>query len=297
MRKYRQRKTYDPRSGEAGEMQDSQAMIEDFFFASQNGKGSSVETLPGGENLGQIDDVLYFRKKLYEALRIPLSRLSEEAGFSLGDTSDITRDEVRFAKMVSRFADRFVSIFKQVFMSHIRLKGYCDEYNIKDKDIRVILHRDNLFQEYLESNITAIRAENLEKLMPYTEKGENGEKPLLSKRFLKKKYLRLSVQEEEENKKFMEMDEKEGGLSGGGEGGGGMGDLGGGGGGLGGGMGDLGGDSGGDLGDIGGGDSGGGMDELGGDSGGDLGDIGGGEEDSGADAGSEPKKDDLESFA
>jgi len=220
MRKYRQRKTYDPESGDAGAMYDPQAMIEDFFFPQQDGKGSSVETLPGGENLGQIDDVQYFRKKLFQGLRVPLSRVDEESGFSLGDTSDITRDEVRFSKMTQKYTNRFADIFTQIYMSHLRLKGYADEFNISESDIRVKLHKDNLFQEYLESNIIAIRSENLEKLMPYAEVDEEGETPLLSKKFLMKRFLKLSTEDWEENEKYLEMEEQkrlESGSSGGGE--------------------------------------------------------------------------------
>jgi hypothetical protein len=240
MRKYRQRKTYNPESGEAGAIYDPQAMIEDFFFPQQDGKGSSIETLPGGDNLGQIDDVLYFRKKLFQGLRVPISRMNEEAGFSLGDTSDITRDEVRFFKMTQKFVNRFASIFKQIFMSHLRLKGYADEFNITEHDIRIRMHHDNLFQEYLESNIVAIRTENLEKLMPYAE-SEDDTKPLLSKKFLMKRFLKLSAEDWEENDKYLELEEQERLESGGGTGGDdeGLGDLGD------------------ELGDLGGGDEGG----------------------------------------
>lgn len=206
MRKYRQRKTFNPETGEAGEIYDPQAMIEDFFFPSQNGRGTTVETLPGGENLGQIDDILYFKRKLFEGLRIPFSRINEEAGFSLGDTSDITRDEVRFFKMTQKFVNRFSNIFLQIFMTHIRLKGYADEYNITEKDIRIKLHHNNLFQEYLESNIIAIRTENVEKLMPYSDAEEEGEDPLLSKRFILRRFLKLSSEDWEQNDKFLAED-------------------------------------------------------------------------------------------
>lgn len=239
MRKYRQRKTFNPETGEAGEIYDPQAMIEDFFFPQQNGKGSSIETLPGGENLGNIDDIIYFRKKLFAGLRIPISRLSEEAGFSLGDTSDITRDEVRFFKMTQKFVNRFSEVFKQIFMSHIRLKGYADEYNIQEKDIRIVIHSDNLFQEYLESNMISVRTQNMEKLMQFAVVENEGETPLLAKKFILRKYLRLTPEEELENAKYLEMEKKEKISAPSGEGGGGS-DAGGGGGSIGG-VSDLGG--------------------------------------------------------
>jgi hypothetical protein len=231
MNKYRQRKTFNPETGEAGEIYDPQAMIEDFFFPQQNGRGSSVETLPGGEGLGQIDDVSYFRKKLFEGLRVPMSRLSEEAGFSLGDTSDISRDEVRFFKMTQKFGMRFADLFHQIFMTHIRLKGYADEFNIQARDIRVQMNQDNLFQEYLESSMMSTRADIVEKLMQFAEPGEGGEKPKLSKSFIIKRFLKLNVDELNDNERCLEADEKsakEAGAEGGEAGDGDLGDLGGG---------------------------------------------------------------------
>jgi hypothetical protein len=257
IRKYRQRKTFNPESGETSEAYDAQALVEDFFFAKQNGRGSSVEVLPGGDHLDEIKDVEYFLRQLYIGLRIPLSRISSDSSFSLGDTSDITREEVRFHKMVQKYVLRFSEVFKQVFMTHLKLKGYADEYGIQDRDITVKVVSDNLFQEYIESNITTIRTENLEKLIPYTE-SENG-KPLLSKKFILKKYLKLTPEEMAENDALKKTEENVS-LSGGG---GGMDSMGGGGGmgGL-----DLGGDSGGDMGDMGGG-GGSSPSDLGGDEG------------------------------
>jgi intein/homing endonuclease len=272
MRKYRQRKTYNPESGEAGEIYDPQAMVEDFFFISQDGKGSKVETLPGGQNLSEIDDVTYFLKKLYRGLRIPISRLNEEAGFSLGDTSDVTRDEYRFHKMCTTYSQRFSTVFKQVFMSHLQLKGYVDEFGISDRDIDVSLLSNNLFEEYFQNNIMSLRTENMEKLMQFAQSDEEGKKPLLSGKFVMKKCLKLTPSEIQENTEMLKQEEAEAPVSiGDGSGGGG------GGGGLE------------DLPDLGGEDTGGGPDEtpdLGGD------ETGGGE--------SKPKSTsgpDLESFA
>lgn len=203
MRRYRQRKTFNPSTGEAGEIYDPQAMIEDFFFASRDGNGTKVDTLPGGENLGEIEDVQYFRRKLFQGLRVPLSRLDEESGFSLGDTSDITAAEVRFNKMVQYFVKRFEDIFKQIFMTHIRLKGYADEFNIKERDIRVKLHSNNLFQEYLEANIIGLRTENMEKMFQFTE-AEDGERPMFAKEFVKIKYAKLTPEDHELNEKLLD---------------------------------------------------------------------------------------------
>jgi len=284
IRRYRQRQTFDPATGETSQATNTMAMIEDFFFPNFNGgRGHKIETLPGGENLGQIDDVMYFLDKLYRALRIPMSRMKADTGFSLGDTSDITREEVRFNKMVNGFVRRFSEIFVSIFMSHIRLKGYAKEYGITEKDIEIKMLSSNIFKEFIESNVFNNRAEIFERFVSLTEPGENGEMPSLSKRWLMKKFLKFSTDDLEENEIFLKEDKEKGliGGSGGGEGGG-LGDLGGGGG-----LGDLEGLGGGDLGDLG---SGGGED---------LGDLGGLEDlgTSDLEGGSKPDEGPEESFA
>jgi len=229
MKKYRQRKTFDPTTGETSQTIDTLAMIEDFWFPSQNGKGSKVDTLAGGDNLGQIDDVLYFLDKLYRAMRIPMSRVKSDTGFSLGDTSDITREEVRFHKMVLQFVDRFKDIFSQIFISHLRLKGYADEYGINEFDYRVDMIGNNLFEEALETDILTRRSENFERFVSYSESDEDsGKKPLLSLQWLMRKFLKFSDDDIAENDFWLQKDKNEYEASGaGGSGGGGSSDSGG----------------------------------------------------------------------
>jgi uncharacterized membrane protein YgcG len=303
MKKYRQRKTYDPSTGEVSQTIDTMAMIEDYWLPSQDGKGSSIDTLPGGENLGQIDDVLYFLDKLYRALRIPMSRMKADTGFSLGDTSDITREEVRFHKMVQKFVNRFSDVFMQIFISHLRLKGYADEYGITQKDFHVKLLSNNLFQLFIETQLLTQKVENFERLVTYAEVGENGEPPLFSKRWLAKRYLKLGSDEMAENAEYLKKDKKDGlyGSGGGSGGGGGLGDLGGGsGGGFGGGGGSGGSDSLGlsDTTDFKNPDTGESSTDAEASKDTEAGsDIAGGEPDSKPDKGSKPKEDKLDSFA
>lgn len=270
MKKYRQRKVYDPSTGEASQLIDTMAMVEDFWLPSQDGKGSSIDTLPGGENLGQIDDVLYFLKKLYRALRIPMSRMEQDTGFSLGDTSDITREEIRFNKMVSKFVNRFVDVFVQIYISHLRLKGYADIYGVTEKDFRVKMVENNLFKDFLETEVMTQRAENFERFIDYAEGDpESGTDPLFSKKWLMKRFLKFSEEEVLENEEYLKREkvekEKNKPADTGGDGGG---------------DGDLG-----DLGDLGGEDTG---------------DTGGGDEpnlDDLAGSGDKNEKGDLDSFA
>lgn len=209
IRRYRQRQTYDPSTGETSQAVDTMAMIEDFFLPNFNGgRGHKIETLPGGDNLGQIEDVMYFLDKLYRAMKIPMSRMKSDTGFSLGDTSDITREEVRFNKMVQKFVRRFCNVFMSVYMSHIRLKGYAREYGVTEKDIQIRMLSSNLFKEFLEGNIFSGRAENFERFVQYSEPGEDGSDPLFSKRWLMKRFLKFTDEEIIENDAYLEEDKK-----------------------------------------------------------------------------------------
>lgn len=227
IRKYRQRQTYDPSTGETSQSTNTMAMIEDFFLPNFNGgRGHKIETLPGGDNLGQIEDVMFFLDKLYRALRIPMSRMKADTGFSLGDTSDITREEVRFNKMVQVFVRRFTEVFVSVYMSHIRLKGYAREYGVTEKDIEIKMTSSNLFKEFLETNVFTNRVENFERFMPLTQVSEDGTPPLFSARWLSKRFLKFTDEELLENEMYLEEDKKKGKLPTGGDEGG-LGDLGG----------------------------------------------------------------------
>lgn len=227
IRKYRQRQTYDPSTGETSQSTNTMAMIEDFFLPNFNGgRGHKIETLPGGDNLGQIEDVMFFLDKLYRALRIPMSRMKADTGFSLGDTSDITREEVRFNKMVQVFVRRFTEVFVSVYMSHIRLKGYAREYGVTEKDIEIKMTSSNLFKEFLETNVFTNRVENFERFMPLTQVSEDGTPPLFSARWLSKRFLKFTDEELLENEMYLEEDKKKGKLQTGGDEGG-LGDLGG----------------------------------------------------------------------
>jgi hypothetical protein len=220
VRRYRQRKTYDPRTGETSEAIDTKAMIEDFFLPKfGEGRGHTIDNLPEGQNLGQIQDILYFLDKLYRALKIPMSRMKADTGFSLGDTSDITREEVRFNKMVTHFTKRFATVFKSIFMSHLRLKGYVREYGISERDISVKLKSNNLFQEFLETNIFSNRSETFERFIQYSDPGENGQPPIFSKKWLMKRFLKLDEKDIVENDEYKKKEMEEYLAAGGGEGG------------------------------------------------------------------------------
>lgn len=215
--KYRQRKYYNPQSGEVSEALDVMAMTEDFWFPVFNGgKQSTVTTLPGGENLGEMDDVDYFRQKMYLALKVPLSRFQSDSGFSLGDTSNITQEEVKFKKQVRSFSNRFVGAFKSIFLTHLKLKGIQEEVGITEADFAVELYSSNLFDKFMEAKILELKFGNFKQVADLIDTDQ----PLLPKEWALKEFLELDeteydrIQEmlaaEQAEKGFEEPDEEEG---------------------------------------------------------------------------------------
>ena len=118
MNQYRNKLVYDAKTGDIKDDRKHMSMLEDFFLPRrEGGRGTEITTLPGGENLGQIDDILYFQKKLYKSLNVPISRLEQESQFTLGRSTEISRDEVKFKK----FIDRLKKAFSDVFISCLKL--------------------------------------------------------------------------------------------------------------------------------------------------------------------------------
>lgn len=193
MSKYRQKKYYDPKTGDVGEGLDPMAMTEDYWFLKyQDGKGSTVETLPGGDSLGKIEDVEYFLKKLYRGLKIPKSRWGEDDKFQIGGgDGEITREEGKFAKEVKRFCKRFMNVFKDTFITHLELKGIWNEFGLERKDIQVIMTNNNLFDKYFEAKIEEIKFKNFRNFDGLID----DEDPIFSTELIVKKYLNLTDQE------------------------------------------------------------------------------------------------------
>jgi hypothetical protein len=189
MTKYRQRKFFDPKTGDVSEGLDAMAMTEDFWFpVFQGGRSSEVTSLPGGQGLGEIADVDYFLNKLYRGLKIPKSRWGGEEGkFSIGDTQDITREEVKFVKEVKRFSKRFVKIYKQTFITHLKLKGIWEEFGLEEKDISLQMFSNNLFDKFFEAKILELKFENFSKFADLIDT----EDPIFSTELIVKDYLEM----------------------------------------------------------------------------------------------------------
>ena len=136
MARYRNKLVYDANTGEIRDDRNYMSMLEDFWLPSrEGGRGTDITTLPGGQNLGEITDVEYFRAKLYRSLNVPVSRLESSSGFNLGRASEITRDELKFTKFVQRLRKKFTELFNDILRTQLVLKGIIAEtdwYTIRD---------------------------------------------------------------------------------------------------------------------------------------------------------------------
>jgi hypothetical protein len=181
-------------------------MLEDFFLPRrEGGRGTEITTLPGGENLGQIDDIIYFQKKLYKSLNVPVNRLEQEAQFSLGRTSEITRDEVKFKKFIDRLRKRFSDLFMQLLKTQLLLKGIITESDWRDwkESIAFDFIEDNYFSELKQSEMLRERFDMLSSLDQYVGK-------YISNEWIRKNVLRQTDDEIEEIQKQIDQETKSG---------------------------------------------------------------------------------------
>jgi hypothetical protein len=173
MQKYKNKLVYDASTGEIRDDRRYQTMLEDFWLPRrEGGKGTEITTLPGGQNLGEIEDVLYFQKKLYKSLNVPISRLESNDGFSLGRASEITRDELKFNKFIQRLRLRFSHIFDRLLETQLLLKGICtkQEWEQLKEDISYDYVSDVYFSELKEVEIMKERLAILGDLDPFVGK-------------------------------------------------------------------------------------------------------------------------------
>jgi hypothetical protein len=142
---------YDSDTGEVKDDRRHQSMLEDYWLPRrEGGRGTEITTLPGGENLGQMEDVEYFQKKLYKAMHVPVSRLEGDAGFSLGRESEITRDELLFSKFIKKLQTRFSLLFDEILEKQLILKNIitaAEWAKIKDK-VHYRFEKDHYYSEF-----------------------------------------------------------------------------------------------------------------------------------------------------
>ena len=203
MGKYRNKLVYDASTGEMKDDRKHMSMLEDFWLPRrEGGRGTEITTLPGGENLGQIDDIIYFQKKLYKSLNVPAQRLEQDpAQFSLGRSSEITRDELKFQKFLGRLRKKFSTMFIDLLKTQLILKGVVteDEWKEFSQDIAIDYLKDTHFSELKESEILRERLGTLREMDEYVGK-------YYSKEWVRKNVLQQTDEDIEEIDKQIETE-------------------------------------------------------------------------------------------
>ena len=210
MNKYRNKLVYNAQTGEIKDDRKHMSMLEDFWLPRrEGGRGTEITTLPGGQNLADIDDIEYFKKKLYQSLNVPATRLEADNGFNMGRASEISRDELKFNKFTNRLQKKFARVFTDMLRTHLVLKEIVtgEEFD-KFKDfIQYEFATDNHFTELKEAEILRERLDTLGGIADYIGKYYSNE-------YVRKYVLRQS---EEDIKIIDQQIQDEGGNEEGGE--------------------------------------------------------------------------------
>jgi len=173
MSRYRNKLVYDSATGEVRDDRKHMSMLEDFWLPRrEGGRGTEITTLPGGQNLGELADVQYFKQKLYSSLNLPISRLESGNAFSLGRSSEITRDELKFNKFVGRLRKRFSEVFHDILKTQLMLKGIitAEDWEEMKEDIQYDYIFDNHFSELKETELLTERMNIINMIEPYIGK-------------------------------------------------------------------------------------------------------------------------------
>ena len=203
MTQYRNKLVYDANTGEIRDERKHLSMLEDFWLPRrEGGKGTEITTLPAGQNLGQMEDVQYFQKKLLQSLNVPISRLDPQQGagiMGIGKTTEVTRDEVKFNKFINRLRNKFSRIFDDALRVQLALKGICttEEWDEFKEAIYYDFKKDNNFVEMREAELIRERVLTATQLDPFIGK-------YYSSKWVKKNVLRMTDEDIEEMEKEIE---------------------------------------------------------------------------------------------
>ena len=202
MVQYRNKLVYDANTGEIRDERKHLSMLEDFWLPRrEGGKGTEITTLPAGQNLGQMEDVLYFHKKLLNSLNVPISRLDPQGGgiMGIGRTTEVTRDEVKFSKFIARLRNKFSRIFDDALRIQLSLKGICtvEEWEEFKEAISYDFKKDNNFTEMRDAEILRERITTATQVDPYVGR-------YYSSAWVKKKVLHMTQEEIDEMQKEIE---------------------------------------------------------------------------------------------
>ena len=206
MTRYRNKLVYDANTGEIRDDKKYMAMLEDFWLPRrEGGRGTEISTLPGGQNLGEITDIEYFKKKLYRSLNVPPSRMDGEGGFNLGRSSEILRDELKFTKFVGRLRKRFSNMFNDMLKTQLLLKNVItpEDWEVMSEHIQYDFLYDNHFSELKEAELLNERLTLAQTAEPYIGK-------YYSQDYVRRKILRQTDIEIIEQDKLIAKEIKDG---------------------------------------------------------------------------------------
>ena len=194
MNRYRNKLVYDASTGEIRDDRNHMSMLEDFWLPRrEGGRGTEITTLPGGSNLGEIDDIKYFQNKLYRSLNVPVSRMEAENNFSLGRSTEITRDELKFTKFVQRIRKKFTPVFTDMLKTQLVLKGVIslEEWDRIKEHIQYDFLQDGHFAELKKAELLNDKVQTLQSIEPYIGQ-------FFSKKWVQKNVLQFTDSEIDE---------------------------------------------------------------------------------------------------
>jgi hypothetical protein len=208
MVKYRNKMVYDAQTGELRDDRKHMSMLEDFWLPRrEGGKGTEITTLPAGQNLGELEDVKYFRQKLLQSLNVPISRLEPQQGgmIGVGRTTEVTRDEVKFTKFIIRLRNKFSQIFDHALRTQLVLKGICtaDEWDEFREVIYYDYKKDNNFTEMRDAELLQTRVQLLQVVDPYIGRYYSAD-------WVRRNILQMSDETIDEMNKQIAEEEKDG---------------------------------------------------------------------------------------
>ena len=208
MVKYRNKMVYDASTGELRDDRKHMSMLEDFWLPRrEGGKGTEITTLPAGQNLGELEDVKYFRQKLLQSLNVPVSRLEPQQGgmIGVGRTTEVTRDEVKFGKFIAKLRNKFSQVFDNALSIQLSLKGICtkEEWEEFKEDIYYDFQKDNNFAEMRDSELLQNRLNLLAIVDPFIGK-------FYSNKWVQKHVLQFDDELIEQMKKEIDEEEADG---------------------------------------------------------------------------------------
>ena len=205
MTRYKNKMVYDAETGELRDDRKHMSMLEDYWIPRrEGGRGTEITTLPGGENLGELDDVIYFQKKLYKALNVPSSRLEQDSGFVLGRAAEISRDEVKFTRFIERLRNRFGHLFNTCLEKQLILKGILtlNDWRMIEQKIHYEWQTDSQFAELKEAEMLTERL-NLLQSMNFADEIVGN---FYSKEYVRKRILKQTQEEIMEIDKQIELE-------------------------------------------------------------------------------------------